>query len=529
MTYELTRAFQSLAVTAIFAALTVCGPGAAVAQQAESTLSSDAVGSGVALTITDDESFPAVETGWASDGKDDVKAGKGGGSCKEDARIAAAVAGSHKGVFYDNNFDYLCDPCYDDWHLGDNLKRLGFGQSIVVDVGGQYRLRHHSERNIRNTAAVANGLGLTGADDDFLLHRTRIYTNVEIGSRLRFYGEMLDAVSQYEDLRPRGIEENRAEMQNLFLDVLAWDGMNGSLTARVGRQELLYGNQRVVSPLDWGNTRRTFEGAKLLWQGRRWDMDAFWVRPMRRDVDALDPPDLDREFYGIYSTYKCLEQATLELYWLALDFHDAGFLYDTIGGRYYRDSGPWHYELEAGVQFGENADGSDHSAGAWTLGVGRTFACLPWSPTIWGYYDWASGDDTVGNGYHHFQPLSHKYMGFMDLFGRRNLEDANVQLVLKPAEKVKLLLWYHYFRLQNGNDVPYNVNMTPFAGLTAGSAGSRELGHEIDTVLTYTIGPRTNLLFGYSHFFAGEFYSTTPGVPYSDDADFFYTQFLINF
>ena len=66
-------------------------------------------------------------------------------------------------------------------------------------------------------------LGLTGADDDFLLHRTRLYVNAELGSRVRFYGEMLDAVSNYEDYKPRVIEENRTEMQNLFLDFVVLD------------------------------------------------------------------------------------------------------------------------------------------------------------------------------------------------------------------------------------------------------------------------------------------------------------------
>jgi hypothetical protein len=127
-------------------------------------------------------------------------------TCEDMAKVNKAVAGAYKPVFYDNNFDYLCDPCYDDWRLGDRLKRMGIGNCVVVDFGGQYRLRQHAERNIRNTAAVTNALGLTGADDDFLLHRTRLFLNAEVGSRLRFYVEMLDAVSNYEDLRPRGIE-----------------------------------------------------------------------------------------------------------------------------------------------------------------------------------------------------------------------------------------------------------------------------------------------------------------------------------
>ena len=71
--------------------------------------------------------------------------------------------------------------------------------------------------------------------------------------------------------------------------------------------------------------------------------------------------------------------------------------------------------------------------------------------------------------------------------------------------------------------------MSAFAGLPAGSSGSQDLGHEIDLVLTQTLTPRSSVLFGYSHFFAGNYYATTPGVPFNGDADFFYTQWHVNF
>lgn len=453
--------------------------------------------------------------------------GKSSCTCEKTKALNKAVAGSHKPLFYDNNFDYLCDPCYTDWHLGDSLKRLGVGEQVIMDVGGQYRLRYHNEQNMRN-GGVANGLGLTGRDDNFVLHRTRLYMNTEIGNRLRVYAEMLDAVSNYENFTPRGIEENRGELQNLFVDVVALDGYNGTMTARVGRQELLYGNQRLVTPLDWANTRRTFEGAKLMWEGQNWDVDAFWVRPMRRDVNAIDPPNLDREMYGLYSTYKGLCCDNVELYWLALDYHDRGFLYDTLGARYWGGRGPWLYEFEGGYQFGRDIDLSDHSASSVTAGLGRKFECAPWQPTLWFYYDWASGG-AVDSGYHHYEPLAHKYLGFMDLFGRRNIRDANVQLTMKPHEKVKLLLWYHYFQLSDVNDVPYNVNMTRYAGLGAGTSGDRDLGQELDIVATFLLTERLNVLFGYSHFFTGDYYDTTAGVGTNSDADFFYTQFHVNF
>ncbi len=462
--------------------------------------------------------------------KDLCDCGKDYCGCEKQAALNKAVAGSHKNPFYNNNFDYLCDPCYCDWALGDSLKRMCVTDWATVDVGGQYRMRYHNEQNFRNGAPY--GLGLTGYDDSFLLHRTRLYANAQLGSRVRIYGEMLDAVSNYEDFTPRPIEENRADIQNLFGDFVVLDDCRGSLTARIGRQELLYGAQRTVSPLDWANTRRTFDAAKLYWSGTNWDVDGFWSRPMKRVnptyLTRLDPSAHNVDFYGVYSTYKGLAKGKLDLYWLALDNHGVGFLYDTLGARYSSGHNDWLYEAEGAYQFGRNADGSDHSAGAFTFGLGRAFPCAAWKPTIWAYYDWASGDDTRGNGYHHMYPLAHKYLGFMDFYGRRNVQDANLLLTMKPHDKIKLLAWYHYFQLQNINDVPYNVNMSPFAGLPSGSSGSRDLGSEIDLTATWLISPRTNLVFGYSHFFAGDYYGTT-NVPYDGDADFFWTQFTVNF
>ena len=132
------------------------------------------------------------------------------------------VAGAYSGLFYNNNFGYLCDPNYADWHLGETLKRLGVGDRVIYDLGGQFRMRQQAERNMR-------GLGLTGRDDDFLLYRTRLYANVQIGKRFRLYAEMIDANSEYEDFLPRPIEVNRMDMLNLFADFVLLDADRGQL------------------------------------------------------------------------------------------------------------------------------------------------------------------------------------------------------------------------------------------------------------------------------------------------------------
>ena len=435
-----------------------------------------------------------------------------------------AAAKAHKGLFYNNDFSYLNKNPFGEIYLGDLLKERNGGR---FSIGGQYRARAHFEQNIR-------GLGLTGTDDQFLLHRTRIYGDLRLTPRLRVYAEMLDAESNYENFAPRPIEVNRWDMQNLFVDATIGSVNGSDLVARVGRQELLLGDQRLISPLDWANTRRTFEGVRLSTRNKETgaSFDAFWTNPMRIAANAFDSPDRDQEFMGTYGSWKTRQGRTVDVYALRyLKGRGANaFTYNTFGFRSNGIwTGDWLYDLESAYQFGQNTDGSDHAAGMATLGFGRKLTALGKSPTLWVYYDWASGDDDLGagNGFHHLFPLGHKYLGFMDLFGRRNIEDVNIRFTTQLTPKIKFLAWHHFFFLANKNDTPYSVVMTPF---NPGNApGDANLGQELDLLLTYAVTPRHQVLLGYSHFFSGDYYSTTPGIPYNGDADFFYTQWTTNF
>lgn len=448
---------------------------------------------------------------------------------KKKEALKKAAAGSHKPVFYANDFSYLNDPCYDGHLLGDSLKRLG-GNGFIVDFGGQYRARLHREENHR-------GLGITGGDDDFLLHRIRLYANAEIGDNVRVFAETLHADSNYESLPPRPIEENHFDVQNLFVDLTLLNSGSSKLVARAGRQEIILGAQRYVSPLDWANTRRTFDGGRLLYTGENWNIDGFWLAPTIRDFDDFDESNEDVALYGVYGTKKEFKGGTLDTYWIAFDNDLAGFYFDSIGARYNGTLGGLLFETEGAYQFGQNTDGTDHDAGFFMAGLGKAFTDHSCKPTTWVYIDWASGDDDTGagKGHDHFQPLAHKYNGFMDLYGRRNLIDFNILTTLQLSPKVKALLWYHNFWLENDQDTPYSVNMAPQqAGIIP---ADDHLGNELDFVLTFGITPRSNILFAYSRFWAGDYYDTpgilsrfgTPLTRETSNANFFYTQYTLNF
>lgn len=429
----------------------------------------------------------------------------------------------YKPLFYDNDFSYLENPDNEYYYFGDFAKRRHLGDIITFDVGGEYRLRFHDEHIL-----ARNG--------EFLLERTRLYGNVNVGDNFRTYVEAIDATRDGGGaLAPRSSEINRFDALNLFADYKVAELESGDLWGRGGRQELLYGNQRLVSPLDWSNTRRTFDGAKLFLKGDEWNIDGFWTRPVPFAQHLIHPSAFDscsasQQFFGAYATYKQLKDQTLDFYYLGYT-ENAGrpnFNAHTFGTRWEGHQDNWLWEIEGAYQGGQFGT-QDQSAGFYTLGGGRKLASLPWNPVAWVYYDWASGNDPTKSQHGTFNqlfPLGHKYFGYMDMVGRQNIEDLNFQLTLAPTKKVTFELWYHIFHLQDARDALYDAAGTKIRQDATGAAGS-DVGEELDTTVKFLITPRADLLVGYSHLFAGPFLlHTTGGVV---GRDFTYTQFSLKF
>ena len=447
--------------------------------------------------------------------------------CAKKAAKPNPCATSHKGVFYANDFSYLKDPAYQGCCLGDSLKLLPVGecgQWGTLDIGGQMRLRYHHEVGMGQNPGTTR---FQNTSNDFLLSRLRLYTNWQLSDNLRVYVEGIYAGlgAAQDDYIPRTIDENYGDLLNCFVDAKLTD----STTARIGRQELIYGNQRLVSPLDWANTRRTFEGVKLMYKNDDWAVDGFYTHFVPVRPNAFDEADYGQAFYGMYGVYNGLENATLDLYYLGYDNQNVGtpfvtdFSLHTFGARLNGSIDDWMYELEGAPQFGRQSGfGLDQNAAFVTAGLGRKLKQMPWDATLWVYYDYASGNNIGGsyNRFNHLFPLGHRYLGFIDAVARENIESPNVQLSLNPTAKLNLLLWYYHFMSNQDTDIVPAIGGTP-----AQSTASKDYGDELDILLTYKIRPRVEGQLGWSHLWAGNKIVTAN----QRDADFFYAQWLVNF
>ncbi|MGB6042321.1 MAG: alginate export family protein [Pirellulales bacterium] len=428
--------------------------------------------------------------------------------------------------FFDADFRYVESLDYNERTLAEKLKRMHVTDGLTFSTGGQFWARYMDEHNSR----------LTETDNTYTLSHVRAYGDLMYGDRVRAYGEFIWADSFSEELAPLPIDVDLGDALNLFIELNLFDYQGHPVFARVGRQELLFGSQRLVTPLPWANTRRTFDGARLFRRGEQWDLDLFYSAFVPPKPTSFDQADDNQEFGGAWATYRPQKGHFVDFYYLYLDntnnLTQQGIVrapteVHTIGTRYAGDKRGFLWDCELAMQFGEQG-GQDLLAGAATAGVGRNFKDACWSPTFWLYYDYASGDSDPNAGdahtFNQLFPFGHYYLGWIDLVGRQNIHDANVHLLFYPQPWMTVWLQYHHFWLNHSRDALYNAGGVAIRRDATGAAGTN-VGDEIDIMLNFHLARNSDILVGYSRLFGGGFLENTSGPTAASDADLFSLMF----
>lgn len=425
--------------------------------------------------------------------------------------------------FYEANFTYLESvPLYEQ-NLVERLKRIPINDCWTFSTGGQYLARYMQEENSR----------LTNSDNDYTLMRTRLYGDLLYRDRLRFFGEFIWADSFGEELSSLPIDVNRGDILNMFVEASLFEYLGHDVFARVGRQELLLGSQRLVSTLDWANTRRTFDGVRILRQGEKWDFDLFYTKFVPVQANDFDTADNNRDFGGSWLTYRPEKGHFVDLYYLYADNTDtviqqgitrAPSETHTVGSRYAGDRNGHLWDFESALQFGDQGN-QDLFAGMVSIGMGRKLSRAPMNATAWICYDYASGGQSANgetsNTFNQLFPFGHYYLGWTDQVGRQNIHDVNAHLYFYPENWMTVWLQYHHFWLDDATDALYNAGGVAIRRDATGAAG-RHVGDEVDIVVNCHLNHYSDLLIGYSHLFGGSFLENTAGANHTGLAHVMY-------
>lgn len=430
------------------------------------------------------------------------------------------------GSFFDlDNFAYLDDPKNTERDFFDPLKRVRPGDDWLFVTGGEYRTRYMNEYHSR----------LTRVNNDYDLNRLRVYGDLWYRDDFRVFVEYLGAWTMPQALPPLPIDQTSSDLLNAFVDVKLADLGGDPAYVRIGRQELLFGSQRLVSPLDWANTRRTFQGVRGFRHAEKWDFDLFWVQPVVPNATRFDSVDNNQNFAGAWATYRPRAGQAIDAYYLMLDNTNrvtqlgiprGNFTRHTAGGRYAGNEGNFLFDAEAALQFGSQ-NGRDVFAAMAAHGLGYNFKGAAWDPTVWVYYDYASGGGATRGTAHTFNqlfPFGHYYLGWADQVGRQNIHDLNFHLYLYPTKWVTTWLQFHSFWLADRTDALYNAAGNAIRRDPTGRSGSH-VGEELDAVFNFHLSRHADVLTGYSYLWGGEFLRNTAGRTGAADTGLYYLQF----
>ena len=439
----------------------------------------------------------------------------------------------------------------------DPVKYIPIGDDgAYLSIGGQARYRYENFHNFNFDPPSPPGPPQD--DDGYHLTRLLLHADFRWNKNLRVFAQAKSAMEDGREGGPRLIDADELDVHQLFVDLGSPFESDVKATARLGRQELFYGAQRLISQLDWVNTRRSFEGGRLMTGFGNWAVDFFWVHPVDIEKEEANWADKDTNFAGVYATVGLPQMINkagtkLDLYFLTLNRNNALFAPNaataggdedryTIGARLSGNPKPFDFDVEMTYQFGK-FEGLDVSAWSVATVAGYTLDRIPLRPRLELGFDYASGDDDPDdddfNTFNQLFPLAHPYFGYIDALGRQNIVDLHVgaeATVLENARWAKKLsarVDYHWFWRASDEDAIYGTSAgggfsPPAAGVLRGDLGSDEtyIGSELDIVINWQIERHTHVHLGYSHFFAGTFIEDTGA---DDDIDFVYAMLSFTF
>lgn len=422
------------------------------------------------------------------------------------------------------------------------------------DLGGQVRVRLEHKEYFAGPGTVDFSRA-GNADNSYLMLREKVHIGYQPCSWLNVFTEARDSSTHNDDRNPNP-EADRFDLHQGYL--VLGQAQEFPVTLKAGRQELNYGDERLVGSFDWNNLGRVFDAAKLRFENDHFWVDAFTGRVVLVDANNFNVANDYDWFSGLYASTKtlCPKQET-QLYFLARNTAQGSPTATTglpqTGGPGARDIytiglrvkslpaalGGWDYDAELAGQFGRFVSAGvslDHEAFAAHAAGGYTWQDVTWSPRLGLEYNYASGDRNPADGKHetfeNLFPTNHKFYGYMDFVSWQNIHNARVGTSIKPLKALSVTLDYHAFWLVDDRDSFYQVSGASRLGGGYGlnSAAGKYVGSEIDLIATYALKKYAVLQGGYGHFFTGQYVNASLApVGGSVDADYLYLQMVINF
>ena len=471
------------------------------------------------------------------------------------------------------------------------------------DIGVNVRARYETKDDAGFTYTGQNAdFRLTGPGSTVDNNNAYLLTRLmpRVGYTAKWYAFLLEGRSSFSahdergDLRVaadankpgRALAENDRDLNLHQAFLFIGNHKEFPVSLKIGRQELVYGDQRTLGNFRWNNNARTFDALKLRWQNAVFGVDAFTGGLVYNDNRNFNRSHIKEDhFSGLYFNFPNLPAVSANnlveafIYSRNVTVGSARVNVDPNNNPYagvaapFRNPakqdlytaglrskskplayGPWDYAVELMHQFGNRATTGPvalsaavaaaprltQRAYAAVIQGGYTLTDSAWQHRFGLTYSYASGDKNAADGTSQtFQNLfatTHLFYGYMDLNSLQNLHDLRFAYTFKPKTNLSFGIEAHLQRLDRTTDSWYNVAGVARAG-GAANAGtgyaisptfSRELGQEIDLVGSWHFIPSSQFEMGVSRYFRGDYIKQSLNTPGSKNANYVYAQLTVS-
>jgi len=386
----------------------------------------------------------------------------------------------------------------------------GFAQNSGT-TGGDNELTITGQ--LRSRAEYRDGYGAPRAEGSdpaaFINNRTRLSFDYKRDKlSLGFSAQQVGVWGQYQQVdNISGMNDAASNLGRMMINE-AWANLNlgGGFFMKMGRQSLVYDDERILGGLDWNVAGRYHDALKLGYEDKQNKLHVIFAYNQNKESNFGNGYDATGQPYKSMATlwYQYLANSNFNISFLVMNLGFQGSNAETGKSKMnnlqtfgtnlmYKPVSDLQLN---GTFYYQTGQMTDQKSAAFMWAISAAYSITPALKVLIAS-DYLSGDDATTDKNEAFNALygtHHKFYGTMDYFNptpfARGLWDKQLGLSYKASPKVNLGLNYHHF--STTTDVLVNDKK------------QRTLGSEWDLQVTWNVMKDVGFTGGYSSFFGND-------------------------
>src|SRR5947207_1704586 len=180
------------------------------------------------------------------------------------------------------------------------------------DISGSARFRYEVKENAGFTA-LGSGADFRkgGVDNDNSYFMNKVLARVGYTAKWwSFLVEGRNSGTTGDDRDPNAESDGPVELHQAYFTL--GNHKEFPVSLQVGREELSYGDERLVGAFAWNNIGRVFDAAKVRWQNSWFSIDAFTSRVVIPEDNQFNVNNDYDTFSVVYATSPLIPKHSLE-------------------------------------------------------------------------------------------------------------------------------------------------------------------------------------------------------------------------